>query len=79
MRHSAVIHFRRNMLDLARRKTNIRAHDVLDATIESLVPPKIFAKIDRPYEGAGEWIDISTFQSTDRWIGAPLCEQGPHS
>ena len=34
MRNSVVIHFRRDMLDLAGRKTNIRAHDVLDATIE---------------------------------------------
>ena len=33
-------HFRRNMLDLAARKTKIRTHDVLDATIESLEPPK---------------------------------------
>jgi hypothetical protein len=40
MRSSAVIHFRRKTLDLARRKANIRAHDVLDATIESLGPPK---------------------------------------
>jgi len=28
------------MLDLAGHKTNIRAHDVLDATIESFGPPK---------------------------------------
>src|SRR4029077_10032851 len=40
MRDNAVIHFRRNTLDLAGRKTNLRAHDVLDATIESLGPPK---------------------------------------
>jgi hypothetical protein len=42
MRHekNAVIHFRRNMLDLAGRKTNLPAHDGLDATIESLGPPK---------------------------------------
>jgi len=44
MRSSAVIHFPRNMLDLAGRKANIRAHDVLDATIESLGPPKFSAK-----------------------------------
>jgi hypothetical protein len=42
MRKSAVIHFRRNMLDLAGRKPNIRAHDVPDATIECLEPPKFF-------------------------------------
>jgi hypothetical protein len=35
-----VIHFRRKTLDLAGRKANIRAHDVLDATIESFGPPK---------------------------------------
>jgi hypothetical protein len=42
MRHekNAVIDFRRNMLDLAGRKTNLPAHDGLDATIESLGPPK---------------------------------------
>jgi hypothetical protein len=45
MRKSAVIHFRRNMLDLAGRKTNIRAHDVLEATIESLGPPKFSRKV----------------------------------
>jgi hypothetical protein len=45
MRKSVVIHFRRNMLDLAGRKTNIRAHDVLDATIEFLGPPKFSRQV----------------------------------
>jgi hypothetical protein len=40
MRKSGVIHFRRNVLDMAGLKTNIRAHNVLDATIEYLGPPK---------------------------------------
>ena len=36
---------RRNALDATELKTNLRAHIVLDATIESAEPPKFFRQL----------------------------------